>query len=499
MLLLLLPALAADLSDDFSTDQGLWTGGTVVDGVLRVADGPAVLDVGAVTSFTATLRVRMTTEGRLNLEAGGQPLQLEFIGPGAVLFGETRWPLPPEHVAWAGQADPVRERGDDYWDGGNVLHTEVFYDDETATWFMYWTGEMKDGYPYREIGVATSTDGVTWTAYPGNPVLSIDYDTTTVDGIHVHMPTVVREASGTWHMFYACYQNNVGNRICHATSREGILWDPLGVVLDHGAAGEFDSGSLRMPDVWIDDGGTWHMWYDGTLPDEHYGPTGYATSPDGTTWTKHGAILPAADALQGLSVWASPYGLVSFHNKDDYFRMATASKADPSVWTDGGVVLTKGWASWNDGYIQAPSVWVKDTTWKMWFNGYTYTEPAQERIGTAEAHAQPGGWLDVGLRWDGTTLTATVHGADMTLATNGSTPLRVYAEGTAELDDLVLTTTVAGEDSGDTAADTAGGDTEANPPGGGDEADGCGCNGAGAPTAAGALVLGLAALRRRRR
>ena len=38
---------------------------------------------------------------------------------------------------------------------------------------------------------------------------------------------------------------------------------------------------MRMPDVQIDEGGTWHMLYNGTDPEQHYGPTGYATSADG--------------------------------------------------------------------------------------------------------------------------------------------------------------------------------------------------------------------------
>ena len=52
-------------------------------------------------------------------------------------------------------------------------------------------------------------------------MLTIDYDLEAVDGVHVHMPTVTRATDGTWHMFYACYQNNVGNRLCHATSPDG--------------------------------------------------------------------------------------------------------------------------------------------------------------------------------------------------------------------------------------------------------------------------------------
>jgi hypothetical protein len=461
MLLLAPLALALDYADDFSTDQAAWTGGEVVDGVLRITDSTATLNAAAVQDFTAALRVRMTTEGSVALDAGGEALTLQFSGAGAVVFAGQRWPLPPDHLSWTPSSTPVLEPGSDSWDGGNTLHCEVIKDPDTGTWFLYWTGEMDSGYPYRQIGVATSTDGVTWERHAGNPVLTIDYDHTTIDGIHVHMPTVVREPGGDFHMYYACYQNNVGNRLCHATSPDGLAWTPQGMALDKGGTGEFDEGSLRMPDAWIGDDGTWHLWYDGTDPTAHYGGTGYATSPDGWTWTKQGQILPADDALQSLSVWRSPYGLVSFHNKDDYFRMATADPADPAIWTDGGEVLRKGWAAWNDGYIQAPSVWVDGSTWRMWLNGYTYTD-ATERIGYAEGEALLGGWLDVGLQFDGTTLTATVNGASTSVEAPGSAPLRVVAIGTAEIDDVTVQGEPIPEDTGgDTAPEDTGGDTSA--------------------------------------
>ncbi len=502
MLLFASFAFALDYTDDFSTDQGAWSGGVVVDDVLRIVDGSADFLGDPMSSFTVSARVRLATEGTLSLSAANT-IAVDFTGPGAVQVATQTWPLPPTHLAWTPADDPVIEPGSDYWDGGNTLHCEVHYDGGTGTWFLYWTGEMAEGYPYRQIGVATSTDGKTWTKYAGNPVLTIDYDTTTVDGIHVHMPTVVQKSADEFHMFYSCYQNNLGNRICHATSPDGLAWTPEGVALDFGAEGEFDSSSLRMPDAWIDESGLWHMWYDGTGPDEHYGPTGYATSTDGYTWTKQGEILPFEDALQGLSTWATPYGLASFHNKDDYFRLATAPLGEADDWTDQGEVLRKGWGDWNDGYIQAPSVWVDQTTWKMWFNAYTYTD-ATERIGYAEASANPGGWMDIEAEWDGVRWTGSVDGAELSIDGVNDGVIRFTATGTAEVDEIRITGVEWPEDSGNPPAeDTAdGGDTAdsappeaedtGDKPADGDEA--CGCQ--GGPSAGLAAVLLAFAARR---
>lgn len=517
MLLVFAAALADTFTDDFSTDAGAWSGGSVRDGVLALSAGTATLtavDLAPSTSFALTARVRMTGAGGWSLAAGGEPLVARYdVASSGLAFGDTEWPLPMGHLSWVPDADPVFEATGDSWEAGGVLHATVLRDPDTGEWLLYYTAfYAPPNYGYRMIGLATSSDGRAWSRAPGNPVLSIDYSDD-VDGVHVHMPDVLVAPSGVWHMTYACYQNNVGNRLCHATSADGRSWTPQGVMLDRGAVGTFDSGSLRMPAFWVDDAGLWHLWYDGTDPEQHYGPTGYATSPDGWVWSKVGEILDADHALQGLDVVESPWGLESFHNKDDYFRRAHADPADPGTWTDEGTVLTKGWSWWNDGYIQAPTVALDGTTWRMWFNGYTYTD-GMERLGHATAQAAPGGWLEVTLTWDGATLRAAVDGAELGALAAPAGPLTLTTDGSAELDDLALTwsaptgdTGDTGDDTGDTDTggtdtgdtDTAAADSDTAPTDTGDTSTpGCGC-GTGSPAGALGAAAALALLGARRR
>ena len=387
------------------------------------------VDLSSASTFTLTARLRATDASSWTLSVG-DGLTGSWGEPSGLAFGDTAWPLPMGHLFWRPDADPVYEAAGDTWEAGGVLHVDVLHTDDGA-WYMAYTGFFAPpDYGYRQIGMATSTDGLSWTR-PSAPFLTIDYSDD-VDGVHVHMPTMVIH-DGVWHVFYACYQNNVGNRICHATSLDGATWTTWGVAVDRGAEGEFDSGSLRMPAVWIDDAGTWHLWYDGTDPKQHYGPTGYATSPDGYTWTKQGEILDADHALQGLDVVEDPWGLQAFYNRDDYFVWASADPADPATWAEQGTALEKGWSWWNDGYIQAPSLALDGTTWHMYFNGYTYTD-GFERIGHATGVAVPGTWVDVQLTWDGATLRGAVDGAEMgsvSLETPG--PLTVTTTGGAEI------------------------------------------------------------------
>ncbi len=481
MLLLVHIASAGTLADDFSLDAGSWTGdGVVIDGALRVTDGRAELvgmSPGQVESFELTARVRMLDGGQLGLRAGDTPIVADFDGGGALAFGDTRWPLPMSHLTWVPEADPVFEAAGDSWEAGGVLHCEVVHDADSGTWFLYYTGFFgPPGYGYRQIGLATSPDGHTWTRWTGNPVLTIDYSSD-IDGVHVHMPSVTVDQLGLWHMVYACYQNNVGNRICHATSPDGYAWTEAGVGLDRGAPGSFDEGSLRMPDVWLAPDGNWHLWYDGTAPEEHYGATGYATSVDGWSWVKQGEILPFETALQGLGVAETPWGLEAFYNRDDYFVRASADVATPDVWVEAGVVLTKGWSWWNDGYIQAPTLARDGTTWRMWYNGYTYTD-GFERLGTAEGVATPGQWFDLRLRWDGSTLAAAIDGAEMPSSEarmSGAVALDVV--GTAELDDVLVVWTDRAVDTGETGetGDPDGDDSRDSERAAPQAEEGCGC------------------------
>jgi MYXO-CTERM domain-containing protein len=305
-------------------------------------------------------------------------------------------------------------------------------------------------------------------------------------------------------MFYACYQNDVGNRICHATSDDGLVWDKQGVALDLGELDAWDF-SVRQPDVLIGPDGTWHMLYNGTSPEGHYGATGYATSTDGWTWTRAGQASDDEYRLQGGGMLEGPYGVEQWWNCEDVFCHSTATWDDLTVWSDGPEpVLRKGFAWWNDGYIQAPTPWRVGPTWHLWFNGYASSDTF-ERIGHARSVPQPGAWIDLSLSWDGDTLTATLLGATRAVPLTTLDGLRLSAQGVAELDSVLLEWEPAPVDTGDTGdtgpADTGdtGDDRDTDSPAPKDEAPaGCGCGvGGGGTTWLG--VVGLLLLGRRTR
>lgn len=147
-----------------------------------------------------------------------------------------------------------------------------------------------------DIGYATSSNGIHWTKYAGNPVL-IKGSASEWDNEFIEGPTVIYD-SGTYKMWYAGLDTIANSQptdgkvsIGYATSPDGINWTkyPGNPVLTVGSSGSWDSITVQDPCV-IQDSNGFHMWYGGKdATYAHYGQqTGYAYSADGTNWTKSG-------------------------------------------------------------------------------------------------------------------------------------------------------------------------------------------------------------------
>jgi predicted GH43/DUF377 family glycosyl hydrolase len=83
-------------------------------------------------------------------------------------------------------------------------------------YYLYYTGRNNGAY---KIGLATSTDGLNWTRYSGNPILSADKSW---EGNGVYYPSVIAQ-NGGYTMFYgniSSYNTAFGT----ATSTDGKNW-----------------------------------------------------------------------------------------------------------------------------------------------------------------------------------------------------------------------------------------------------------------------------------
>lgn len=191
----------------------------------------------------------------------------------------------PPNVTWTKYAsNPVLTKGaGGSWDDQGVAFATVIYD---GTYRMWYTGT---GSNIRKVGYATSPDGITWTKYASNPVLTPG-SPGSWDAGQVSNPAVYKLGS-TFHMWYSVGLTSSGG-IGHATSTDGMVWvkDPANPVISAGGTG-WDA-IVIAPSV-SHDNCLFQMVYTGcknALGEDCQ--IGYARSADGTTWQKLGKVIP---------------------------------------------------------------------------------------------------------------------------------------------------------------------------------------------------------------
>jgi len=221
----------------------------------------------------------------------------------------------------------VGEKGE--WDDQTLGCFSVLDAGDT---FYFFSGGAQYGKP-KNIGMATSKDGIRWSKYANNPLFpgSMPYaikvgDTfrlyhpgkddagrhgllmrTSPDGFQWSAPRLVLAggimdpcivpAEGKYYLYY-CGGGRItknGEQVWEfkayvATSEDGITWKKeANPVLPLGPPGSWDDSSHAGPCVLeLDDG--FHMWYlgSGTYKGHTAWRIGHAVSPDGLHWTKSG-------------------------------------------------------------------------------------------------------------------------------------------------------------------------------------------------------------------
>ncbi|BDG05125.1 glycoside hydrolase family protein [Anaeromyxobacter oryzae] len=216
-------------------------------------------------------------------------------------------------------------------------------------------------------------------------------------------------------------------RIGLAQSSDGVSFTRVpgaetgGAILDVGAPGAFDSWLAYRPFV-LKDGATYRMWYNGSTKPFHC-PTGtladdrrvgYAESTDGVHWTKHydgagpgGSVLPLGapgefDAQQVGYVWVIRDGdqykmYYSANDALNSWRVGLAVSSDARTWTkvrgngaNGAVLDLGGPGSLDAACAYQPSV-VKERQglYRMWYRGCEapspFGGPSGGTIGYAES------------------------------------------------------------------------------------------------------------------
>lgn len=146
------------------------------------------------------------------------------------------------------------------------------------------------------IGLATSTDGITWKRRSeGEPVLTPGGEGA-FDELHVMGPAVHfdGELYRMWYTGQSARRHESG--IVHyaiglAESVDGVTWERRNggaAVIGNGPPGSHDSVQAATPAV-LHEGGGWRMWYAAWSP-EHNHTICTARSADGVVWEKEGPV-----------------------------------------------------------------------------------------------------------------------------------------------------------------------------------------------------------------
>jgi predicted GH43/DUF377 family glycosyl hydrolase len=279
--------------------------------------------------------------------------------------------------------------------------------DSTSHKYKMWYSAFHAGTYH--IFYATSNDGIAWTNYVNNPVLSPG-TTGAWDSFGVRSSAVVSK-NGTYYLFYFATGVLSGNRIGLAKSQDGIHWERFqgNPILSPGNAGAWDDNTTYHPKV-VFAGGKFYMWYAGSNGSLVQG--GLATSTDGQSWTKHPnnpVLKPGvSNSWDEYRVWPSSgvvfkdgkfvllYTGVNFSNASNS-PIGLATSNDGIVWEkelNNPVLLDGGSGTWDDDGLGNGSLLFDGKRFELWYSGHDAS--GAWRIGYAES-----GVSDYALQFDG--------------------------------------------------------------------------------------------------
>jgi len=189
--------------------------------------------------------------------------------------------------------------------------------------------------------------------------------------------------SGTYHIFEEVIAADW--YIQKRTSADGLtLGAASGNLFSYGAPGTFDEKGQADPTVIYDGPGDWKMWFDAKNGASVWDKLGYATSTDGTTWTKVGAILERG-AAGTWDDYAVHHPCAIKHNGVYYLyysgdddvdyavkNIGLATSTDGINWTKyaSNPVLSIGAGTWDSLYLRPSCPILIHGLWYMWYWGF---------------------------------------------------------------------------------------------------------------------------------
>jgi predicted GH43/DUF377 family glycosyl hydrolase len=161
-------------------------------------------------------------------------------------------------INWTKHPNPVFEPGPGSWESGSVAYPCIM---SYSNGYKMWYGGGSNSWSETAIGYATSPDGINWERYFWNPIL---FSGSTGQWDHLLFGPRVLEIDNRYYMFYSgeiIIWNS--DKIGLATSSDGLTWTkyPSNPVLQP-SSGQWDGGRTNSGYVLLDDD-TLKMYYCG--------------------------------------------------------------------------------------------------------------------------------------------------------------------------------------------------------------------------------------------
>lgn len=258
------------------------------------------------------------------------------------------------------------------WESTFIWHANVMKDG--FTYKMWYTANDPS-----HIGYATSVDGILWNKHAENPILAPG-SVGEWDEIFVGEPYVIKE-DNQYKMWFFGRNADGFMQIGYATSTDGISWikyagNPVFMV---GDAGSWEELEVGLPCI-IHQGGTYKMWYTGQDRSGNYA-IGYATSPDGINWTRYGSnpiFTPTIgtwdeDGVYGSEVLFDGTTYRMWYSTPIEWEIGYATSQNGIDWTKSSNSPILGAGSlgeWDEDGVVFPSVLLDGGRYKMWYTSH---------------------------------------------------------------------------------------------------------------------------------
>jgi len=272
------------------------------------------------------------------------------------------------------------------WDSAGVILPSVVRHEDA--YFMYFSGTDSEDY---SIGVATSDDGVSWTEYEDNPIISGGGEEHPWRRYATNGPNaIVRD--GRVQLWYAGRAGETGDlTIGLAESDDGLRFEQYSanpVFSPDPANADWEGSGVAHPSVIYRDG-VYEMWYSTGLH-----RIGYAVSADGISWTRYcgGPILEgldsgweAGDVKSAEVVYKDGLYLMTYSGGGSGdFSVGWALSRDGIRWsrTDSPIIEAVSESDWESISVLGANLSLHEGGLRMWYSG---SAPTGTSIGIIDA------------------------------------------------------------------------------------------------------------------